>query len=325
MNRGVTLIETMVSILTMIIVVSFIFGAIVNFYQTRSYSWDLALAVNEARLGIKTMTGEIREAQTGDNGAYPIELASDKEFIFYGDIDKDGAVERVRYFIGTPGTQELEQDCLSYSDGGSCSVTFSDFYTGNLVSASLEIFLEGDLGWDGTEYGAVMVDGDPVGNVCYSGCTDCAAVWQDNTVIDVTEAAADNYLDVLIDATSSVGAFCDWQEPNHSIKARVELSWTEETEITDHELKKGTIDPDGSPLTYNSENEEVSIISSYIRNGPVIFEYFDENGDQIIESPARLSDTKAMRIYLVVNVNEDYAPDDVEIESYVQLRNLKDE
>lgn len=323
-RQGITLVETLVYILVFVIVITLVFGAIVNFYKTRSFAFDQVVAIDEARIGIKTMTREIREARTGDDGSYPIERADDKEFIFYSDIDKDGAVERVRYFIGAAGSKATEQECVTLVDGGSCNVIFSNFFSGTLISAQIKVSVEGDFGWNNQEYAQVEVDGEYQNDVCRTGCTDCPAIWQGDRIFDVTTAAGDNYLDVLLDATSSVNDFCDWIDQNHSMKVKVKLSWEEDSGI-DHELKKGVTNPTSNPVSYPPADEEVSIISSYIRNGPAIFEYYDSDGNKIIGSPAKLSDTKVIKVYLEVNVNSDKAPENVEMESYIQLRNLKDE
>ena len=109
------------------------------------------------------------------------------------------------------------------------------------------------------------------------------------------------------------------------MKARFELSWTEEVTGVGTELKKGVIEPTGDPVQYPSSQEKISIITSYVRNAPPIFKYFDSNGAEITSVPARLADTKLMKIYLVINVNPNRPPNDFELESFVQLRNLKTE
>ena len=47
--------------------------------------------------------------------------------------------------------------------------------------------------------------------------------------------------------------------------------------------------------------------------------------NEITSVPARLVDTKLMKVYLVVNVNPNRPPNEFELESFVQLRNLKAE
>jgi hypothetical protein len=88
------------------------------------------------------------------------------------------------------------------------------------------------------------------------------------------------------------------------------------------DLKKGVIEPEGWPIRYPKEKEKISVITSYVRNQPPIFHYYDGNGNEL-EPPARLKDTKMMAVFIVVNVNPNKPPQDFILESYVQLRNLK--
>jgi len=99
MDKGFSLIETLVFVL----VFSLASGAIVSFvyyvYRGLEYDFQQSQAIRNARQGVETMVREIREAQAGDDGSYILEKADDQEFIFYSDIDKDTQVERVRYFL----------------------------------------------------------------------------------------------------------------------------------------------------------------------------------------------------------------------------------
>lgn len=95
------------------------------------------------------------------------------------------------------------------------------------------------------------------------------------------------------------------------------------------DLKKGVTEPAGDPPNYTTNPEVVSIISPYIRNNSnPIFKYFngDYPGDNVnnpLPNPRRLTDTKMVQIYLLVNVNLALAPDSLELTSNVQIRNLK--
>lgn len=89
------------------------------------------------------------------------------------------------------------------------------------------------------------------------------------------------------------------------------------------DFKKGVINPTGSPVAYPSDKEEIFILSQYVRNQPPIFHYYDDNGNEITQLPARLKDTKLMKVYLVINVNPNRPPQDLILESAVQIRNLK--
>jgi len=320
--KGFTLIETLVTIIIFGLLMGVVSGFIVMLYRTQSYTWQQSIAIDEARKGIETMVREIRGARTGDDGSYPIVLAEDKEFIFYSDIDNDGKTERVRYFLGTVNSGSQTQECQTSVKGGSCSVNFSNFLKGTLTSAQVKISVDGDFGQN-KEYADIYADGNYLGQICKTGCYDCSGTWQGTQTFDVKNFASDNNISFLADATSDVDPQCP-----HSMKAKFEFSWTEDLGGIAHEFKKGVINPvtgPGGKISYPSDQEEITILSSYIRNTPPIFHYFDQNGNELLDLPARLKDTKAMEVYLVVNVNPNRPPQDFELRSAVQLRNLKDE
>ncbi len=94
-------------------------------------------------------------------------------------------------------------------------------------------------------------------------------------------------------------------------------------------LKKGVVEPTGDPLNYNLNNEHIKIIANFINNGShPLFTYYNEDYpyDEVnnpLPAPARLIDTKLIHIFLRVNIDPDVAPKDFDVESDVQLRNLK--
>ena len=322
MKKGFTLIETLVTIAVFTLVFGATMAFIVMAYQTHGYTWQQSIAIDEARRGIETTVKEIREAGPGDDGSYPIVLAADKEFIFYSDIDKDGQTERVRYFLGTVNSGSQTKECQTSVKGGTCSVDFSNFLKGTLTSAQVKVSVDGDFGMS-KEYADISADGNNLGTICKTGCSDCPATWQGTQTFDVKNSALDNGISFLADATSDVGPQCP-----HSMKAKFEFFWTEDLGGLAHEFKKGVINPvtgPGGKISYPLDQEEITILSSYIRNTPPIFKYFDQNGNELVELPARLKDTKVMEVYLVVNVNPNRPPQDFGLRSAVQLRNLKDE
>jgi type II secretory pathway pseudopilin PulG len=317
--KSFTLIETLVVIAIFTISLGAVFGSILMLYRTHGYIWEQSQAIEEARRGIEIMVKEIRGARSGEDGSYSIVLAGDKEFTFFNDIDGDGKTERVRYFLGNLNSGNQTQECITSSAGGSCSATFSNFFQGTLKSATVKVSVEGDLGAS-SEYVEIFADSQKLGDLCKTGCSDCAGAWQGSSTFDVTSQASDNSVQFLADASSQVGPNCP-----HSMKARFEFSFLAELSGSEHELRKGVIEPTGSPVQYPLNQEKISIISSYIRNTPPIFEYFDKSGTKIADLPARLVDTKLMKIFLVVNVNPNRPPQDFQLESFVQLRNLKEE
>lgn len=315
--------ETLVAI----VVFTLAFGAVTAFiilsYRTYNYSYEQSVAIDEARKGVEVMTQEIRQARQGDAGAYPIEKADDKEFVFYSDIDADDQAERVRYFLGEVNSGSLTQDCVVSTRGGSCSVNFTNFLRGTIKAAQVQISIEGDLG-AANEYAEIFVDGQKLSDLCQTQCSDCAGAWQGTMTYDVTGSSGDNSLQFLADATNQVDPSCQWQNPNHALKARFILSWTEELMEQGNEFKKGVIEPVGSPPTYPADQETIQNLSYYVRNAPPIFEYFDAQNEKITIYPARLKDTKLMKVYLIINANPDRPPEDFELESFIELRNLKE-
>lgn len=319
-GAGFTLIETLVAIFVLTLIMGAVSGLIITVYRIYGYTWQQSIAIEEARRGIEMMVKEIREARTGDDGSYPIEKADDKEFIFYSDIDKDGAVERVRYFLGTTNSGITVQECQSSTKGGSCSVGFSHFLKGTLTSAQLKISVDGDFGQT-KEYAEIFADSQKLGDICKTGCSDCPGAWQGTQTFDVASQISDNSISFLADATSYVDPLCP-----HSMKAKFEFSWAEELGGLAHEFRKGiteAVTGPGGKISYPLDQEKINILSSYVRNVPPIFEYYDQNGNKILDYPARLVDTKLMKVFLVVNVDPNRPPQDFGLESSIQLRNLK--
>ncbi len=329
---GLSLVEAVVTIFVFSVLMLLISLAVVSIYKTKTYQWEQALAVSEARIGVERMVKEIRQARNGENGAYPIAYAGDKEFIFYADVDNDGKAERVRYFLGQIQTETLTKYCESNSKGGSCTVVFSNFLKGNLLNATLRISVRGDLNrptYFDYEYLTVNFDGQSV-RFCYQEkCSECASDWENQKTFNVTDLAKDG--EIIISAQAScpypilekgcVHAICS--PGSFSFKIKAELETTQYVQTS--ELKRGIIKATGTPPTYPSDQEKVSVITKYVRNTPPIFEYFDQNNQRISDYPARLKDTKVMKIFLVVNVDPTRPPTDYQLESYVQLRNLKQE
>jgi len=326
--KGFTLIETLVAIAVFVIALGAVFGAVVIIYRFHGYTWQQSSAIEEARRGIEIMIKEIRAAKPGDDGSYSIVKAEDKEFIFFSDITGDGKTERVRYFLGTVASGSKTEECETFLKGGSCGVSFSNFLQGNLISAQVKVSVNGDFGHK-QEYADIYADGVKLGDVCkgphsQTGCTDCPGDWQGTRIFDITQQAADNSIYFLADASKDVGTvLCP-----HAMKVRFEFFWTEDLADLAHEFKKGVIKPvigPGGRIIYPADQEEIFTITSFVRNSPPIFKYFDAESNEIEEYPARLIDTKLMQVYLVVNIDPNRPPQDFELKTYVQLRNLKQE
>jgi hypothetical protein len=228
----------------------------------------------------------------------------------------------VRYFLGTTNSDKTLQECQTSTKGGSCSVSFSNFLKGTLTSAQVKVSVDGDFGQT-KEYAEIFADSQKLGDICKTSCSDCPGAWQGTQTFDVTSQSSDNSISFLADATSDVDPLCP-----HSMKATFEFSWTEELGELAHEFRKGITEPvtgPGGEISYPLEQEKINILLSYVRNVPPIFEYFDASGSKITDYPARLVDTKLMKVFLIVNVDPNRPPDEFALKSAVQLRNLKEE
>ena len=128
---GFTLLEVIVviGILGMVIIAVGMFVS--QGYKINAFGQEQNQAIKEAQKGVSTMVKEIREAGYGDDGSAPFYLADDFELIYFSDIDKDVATERVRYFLdGTnfnKGTIEATGSPLEYLEVNEEIITLSRY------------------------------------------------------------------------------------------------------------------------------------------------------------------------------------------------------
>jgi hypothetical protein len=99
------------------------------------------------------------------------------------------------------------------------------------------------------------------------------------------------------------------------------------------EIKKGIAEPSGdNPPTYPSGDDSVEVLASHIVNdsGDPIFSYFGRNyfSDQTPftthVSFGEILNIRLVKVKLLVDIRPYHSPDHVAIESFAQLRNLKD-
>lgn len=98
-NFGLTTIETIVVICIFVLISLIIFGWQKDIFFINTLFSKRLTSQENIRKTIKNFVTEIREAQISAAGAYPLEKVNKDEIIFYSDIDLDGIVERVRYFL----------------------------------------------------------------------------------------------------------------------------------------------------------------------------------------------------------------------------------
>jgi prepilin-type N-terminal cleavage/methylation domain-containing protein len=102
--------------------------------------------------------------------------------------------------------------------------------------------------------------------------------------------------------------------------------------LEDGQFKRGVREPSATqPVTYANGDGAVMVLASDIANEPTepLFNYYNEDypGDTVnnpLGTPIAVRDARLAKIRLVINIDPNNAPDDTNIESFVQFRNLND-
>jgi type II secretory pathway pseudopilin PulG len=97
------------------------------------------------------------------------------------------------------------------------------------------------------------------------------------------------------------------------------------------QLKRGVTDPvAGTPPTYAVGDTTTAVVANYIVNDPSqpVFYYYNENypGDTTnnpLPTPAAVENIRLVRVLLRVNIDPIRAPDNINVESFADLRNLE--
>ena len=97
--RGITLLETLITVAIFTIVVISVTTFIVQSYRADLFANEQVEAIRNAQRGVDVMVKEIRESSPAENGAYPIDTATDQTVIFYSDTDSDELIEKIRYSL----------------------------------------------------------------------------------------------------------------------------------------------------------------------------------------------------------------------------------
>lgn len=122
----------------------------VDIWRQNSFLSNSIQAEQDARIALKRLVAELRQAAPSDTGAFAIALADKDKLTFYSDIDGDGLHERLRYFLSgnilRRGVLKPTGSPLSYVDAneqlGNAVI--------NLVNANSLIFNYYDKNYAGT-------------------------------------------------------------------------------------------------------------------------------------------------------------------------------
>jgi prepilin-type N-terminal cleavage/methylation domain-containing protein len=98
-RRGFTLVEllTVISITTVVMLA--LTSIIRSFYINNAYLLERTESLSSAQRGVSDSIKAIREASYGDDGSYPIAVAGTSTITIYSNVDGDGSIEKVKYFL----------------------------------------------------------------------------------------------------------------------------------------------------------------------------------------------------------------------------------
>ncbi len=148
-TRGFTILETVIAlgITIMLVLVGWEFARNILSFNTTAY--DSLSAQAELLKIVNVWSNEIRTAVPAETGAYPLLTAATNTLTFYSDIDDDGVVERVRYFLSgsklRKGVIEPSGSPFTYN---TASETIAD-QVQNVVASATGIFQYYDSSYTG--------------------------------------------------------------------------------------------------------------------------------------------------------------------------------
>jgi hypothetical protein len=97
-KRGMSFVEMIIAIGIFSIGIAGFSMLFSKTWQGNSFTYELGKASISASQGVSRTVEYIRKARQGDDGSHPIKSASDNDFIFFSDYDKDGITERLHFY-----------------------------------------------------------------------------------------------------------------------------------------------------------------------------------------------------------------------------------
>lgn len=103
-------------------------------------------------------------------------------------------------------------------------------------------------------------------------------------------------------------------------------------DLDDDKLRRGITNPSGTPPVYPSGDQEVTVLTDYVVNGdddPIFYYYNHDYPADTVNNPlvapvADVEDVRLIKVHLWINIDPVKAPENVNIESFAELRNLND-
>lgn len=99
LNQGFTLVEVMLASVIFAVAFGLIVMMFYHFINSYAFTFEQNRTLSQIKFVTQDIFSQLREIRVSEDGAYPLTIASDQEISFYADINKNGRVERVRYFL----------------------------------------------------------------------------------------------------------------------------------------------------------------------------------------------------------------------------------
>jgi len=97
--KGMSLIEMLIAIAIFTIGIAGFTRLFMISWQSNSYTMRMGQTSLAVSQGVNTMVGYLRKTRQGDNGAYAIKSAAKNDLVVFSDYDKDGAAERLHFYL----------------------------------------------------------------------------------------------------------------------------------------------------------------------------------------------------------------------------------
>jgi type II secretory pathway pseudopilin PulG len=97
-ERGMSLIEVIIAMGIMILFSFVIPEIFLSSFRSQKIVFDQLEAQRQGRRTLQDFVNELRASSYSSIGAYPIEVASTTEIVFYSNLDNNGYIEKIRYY-----------------------------------------------------------------------------------------------------------------------------------------------------------------------------------------------------------------------------------
>ncbi len=98
-RSGSSLPEAIATVALIGFVVVALAGLVLILSRSQRYAWEQGSAIQEGRRAVAALAQAIRSATYGEDGSYPLVAVQPFSLTLYSDIDRDGLVERVRFWL----------------------------------------------------------------------------------------------------------------------------------------------------------------------------------------------------------------------------------